>query len=108
MADPTTIAEIMNRMWDKYLSDIQERVAVLEDAASAVSQGTLTPELREQASSAAHKLAGVLGTFGLDQGTLLAREAESLYAGDGREALVDGRAAEIAAQLRAAVASRNR
>ena len=42
-------------------------------------EGSLTAEQREQASSAAHKLAGVLGTFGLDEGTNLAREAEILY-----------------------------
>ena len=108
MADPATIAEIMNRMWAKHLPEIEDRVAVLENAAAAASEGALTAELREQAGSAAHKLAGVLGTFGLDQGTNLAREAESLYTREGSAALLDGRPAAIAEQLRAVVASRNR
>ena len=46
------------------------------------------------ANSAAHKLAGVLGTFGLTKGTVLAREAEIIYSG---EPETD---AEAAAQLR--------
>lgn len=108
MADPTAVAEAMNRMWVKFLPDIEERVAVLEIAAAAVSRGNLTDELREQASSAAHRLAGVLGTFGLDEGTLLAREAESLYAREASVAAVDGRPAALAAQLRVVLASRNR
>jgi HPt (histidine-containing phosphotransfer) domain-containing protein len=107
MADATAIAEAMNRMWAKFLPDIEARVVVLENAASAICQGCLTPELREEASSAAHKLAGVLGTFGLDQGTVLAREAELLYARDAAAAGLDGRPAVLASQLRAVLASRS-
>lgn len=107
MADQAAIADAMDRMWAKFLPDIEQRVAVLESAALAVVQGALTAELREEASSAAHKLAGVLGTFGLDQGTVLAREAESLYARDAAGAGLDGRPAALAAQLRTVLASRN-
>jgi HPt (histidine-containing phosphotransfer) domain-containing protein len=107
MADPTAIAEAMNRMWAKFLPDIEGRVAVLEKAAAALSQGRLTTELRQEASSAAHKLAGVLGTFGLDKGTALAREAESLYAQDCAGTALNGRPAILAAQLRAVLADRN-
>ena len=106
MADPAAIAAIMNRMWAKFLPDIEERVAVLVNAAESASRGALTAELREQASSAAHKLAGILGTFGLDEGTVLAREAESLYMRESTAMMLDGRPADLAAQLRAMVASR--
>lgn len=108
MADPTAIAELLNRMWVKFLPDIEERVAVLESAANAVSRGNLTDELREKAWSAAHKLAGTLGTFGLDEGTVLAREAELLYERGNGAAMLDGRPAALAAQLRVVLASRNR
>ena len=54
---------------------------------------------------AAHKLAGVLGTFGLTKGTILAREAEMLYSGDADPASAP-QLAEIAAQLQALIASR--
>jgi HPt (histidine-containing phosphotransfer) domain-containing protein len=108
MADPATIAEIMNQMWAKFLPDIAERVEVLEKAAEAISRGALTDELRKEASSAAHKLAGTLGTFGLDEGSVLAREAESFYEGKSSTGMLEGRPGLIAAQLRAMLAARSR
>lgn len=107
MADPAAIAAMMDLMWAKFLPDIEERVAVLEKAATAVSVGKLTSELREQANSAAHKLAGILGTFGLDEGTTLAREAEALYGCEASGQAMDGRPAAIATQIRAMVAGRH-
>ncbi len=53
---------------------------------------------------AAHKLAGVLGTFDLTRGTILAREAEMLYSGEADTNPEDAaRLTVIAAQLRAIV-----
>ena len=106
-ADNASLSEAMNRLWDRFLPQLEERVATLEAAAAALSAGTLTAELREQASHAAHNLAGVLGTFGLDEGTRLAREAEVIYscapeAGHPTES----RLAAIGAHLRAMVATR--
>jgi HPt (histidine-containing phosphotransfer) domain-containing protein len=68
----------LGRLWIKFLPEIENRLAIVEDAADALSAGELTGELREQAHQAAHKLAGVLGTFGLTRGTELARQAEEL------------------------------
>ena len=67
--DPAPLAEIMNRLWVRHLPEIEQRVAVLESAASAHAEGRLTAELCEHAHAASHKLAGVLGTFGLAEGT---------------------------------------
>jgi HPt (histidine-containing phosphotransfer) domain-containing protein len=106
MGNPTTITEALNQMWVKFLPDIEQRVAVLENAATAISEGSLTPEQREEAAAAAHKLAGVLGTFGLDEGTSLAREAESLYSHDLSGPSLDERAAALAAGLRTVLARR--
>jgi HPt (histidine-containing phosphotransfer) domain-containing protein len=61
---------------------MQERVAVIEAANRVLRSGELSDEQRAAAASAAHKLAGVLGTFGLTAGTNLAREAEEVYAGE--------------------------
>lgn len=108
MADSAAIAEAMNRMWTKFLPEIEERVAVLENAAAAISRGALTAELRQEALSAAHKLAGVLGTFGLGEGTVLAREAEAIYEREPAASMSNGRAAVLATQLRAVLASRTR
>ncbi len=106
-AQQATIAEAMNRLWAQYLPQIEERVATLESAADASAEGALTAAQCEQAVAAAHKLAGVLGTFGLPEGTELAREVETLYAG-GPAALSDAgdRAKQVAARLRAMLATR--
>ena len=61
---------------------MDERVAYsAKRRPKALANGTLTAPQQEQAGADAHKLAGVLGTFGLKEGTELAREAERLYEG---------------------------
>ena len=69
----------LDRMWAKFLPELEKRVAFLERANAALAAGTLNVDLRAKANAAAHKLAGVLGTFGLPRGTDLAREAEGLF-----------------------------
>ncbi len=102
-----TLTEALNKLWQQYLPQIQDRVLTLESAASALTQGELSDADLDAANSAAHKLAGVLGTFGLDQGTVLAREAEDFYSGrspitdDAKERLV-----WIASQIRMMIISR--
>lgn len=103
-APEPTIADALNRLWIKFLPQMEARVATLETAAAALAAGTLTAELQEQASAEAHKLAGVLGTFGLLEGTKFAREAEDAYKGP-LENSTD-RLIEIAARLRALIAGR--
>ncbi|MGA7109224.1 MAG: Hpt domain-containing protein [Terracidiphilus sp.] len=106
-SDPSALAEAMNRLWAQFLPQIEERVATLEMAAAAAAEGSLTSDLREQAHAAAHKLAGTLGTFGLHDGTELAREAEALYAVDfPASASASARLVQLAAQLRATLATR--
>lgn len=105
-AQSSALAEAMNRLWAQFLPQIEERVTTLEQAAKAIAEGTLAPAQREEAVAAAHKLAGTLGTFGLDDGTELAREAEILYTGDASAIGANNRPAAIAAQLRATLAKR--
>ena len=97
----------MNRLWLHYLPRIEERVSTLQAAAAALADGTLTAAQCEQASSAAHNLAGVLGTFGLAEGTILAREAEAFYCiGPPIDSSVNSRLTEVAMQLRVLIADR--
>ena len=106
-AGQNSLAEVMDRLWAQFLPQLEERVATLESAAAALAQGTLVPTQREQASAVAHKLAGVLGTFGLDEGTSLARETELAYSGDHHaDCAAAPRLSEIASQLRAMLAGR--
>jgi len=101
------IADAMNQLWVRFLPQMQARVSTLEAAAAALTSGALTDELREQAGSEAHKLAGVLGTFGLHEGTELAREAENAYKDEPHPTpnMAD-RLTRIAARLRALIAAR--
>lgn len=101
------LAEAMNRLWVKYLPQMEERVGTLRKAAQNAANGNLTAIELQQAGSDAHKLAGVLGTFGLQQGTELAREAEDVYAGPLNDsAAISARLTEIAERLRTIIASR--
>jgi hypothetical protein len=77
--EKAAIAKTLDVMWAKFLPDIRERVNVLDMAAEAAAAGTLTEELRAAGQSAAHKLAGTLGTFGLGPGSELAREMEERF-----------------------------
>ena len=103
----SSLTEAMNRLWTKFLPQMLERVTTLQKAARCAANGTLGVVEQQTASSDAHKLAGVLGTFGLQEGTALAREAENLYAAplDGSVA-TSARLTEIAEQLRAIIDGR--
>jgi HPt (histidine-containing phosphotransfer) domain-containing protein len=79
---PPGLAAALDRIWQRHLPEIEERLAVIESAAAATAAGTLTAEQRHAAQAAAHKLAGVLGSFGLGEGTAPARETELHYAAE--------------------------
>lgn len=73
---PPAMLEALGRLWTKFLPEIENRMAILESGARSLESGSLSADEREAAHQAAHKLAGVLGTFGLHHGTELARQAE--------------------------------
>ena len=110
MGEPlaSQMTEAMNRLWVKFLPQIEERVQTLECAAARLAAAnSLSPDEQSNASAEAHKLAGVLGTFGLKEGTELAREAEGLYSdGLNSNPAKAARLGVIAERLRVIVASR--
>jgi HPt (histidine-containing phosphotransfer) domain-containing protein len=103
----TALSAALDRMWIQFLPQMQERVAILESAAQAFAAGQLSLDQHQAAQAAAHKLAGVLGTFGLTRGTVLARELEIMYSrqNDPDPELAE-RLASTAAELRTIVATR--
>jgi HPt (histidine-containing phosphotransfer) domain-containing protein len=107
-AAASQLSEAMNRLWEKFLPQMHERVVILQNAAARLASGTaLSTEEQNRASADAHKLAGVLGTFGLKEGTDLAREAEGLYGGVlEANAATTARLIAIAEQLKAMITSR--
>jgi HPt (histidine-containing phosphotransfer) domain-containing protein len=94
-------------MWGEFLPQMYDRVAALESAAGPLAAGNLSESEREEATAAAHKLAGILGSFGLPEGTNLAREAENLCSSksDASPAAA-ARITEIVALLRDEIGSR--
>lgn len=102
-----SMVEAMDRLWAKFLPELEERVGLIEAANRALAEKSLSNDQRGGANSAAHKLAGVLGTFGLTKGTVLAREAELLYSGDEEpDPALAPRLAHITQQLKAIVENR--
>ena len=101
------LSEAIDRLWVRHLPEIKERIAVIQAAAGSLAAGTLDRSRRAAAHAAAHKLAGVLGTFGLTRGTVLARELEINFSSkDGPDPASATRLAAIATDLRAMVESR--
>jgi len=102
---PPELNAALDRLWKQFLPQIEGRVDVLQTAGEALTAGRLSNDQREAAHVAAHKLAGVLGTFGLTKGTVLAREAEMLcsVAADPASA---PQLTDITAQLREIVSGR--
>jgi HPt (histidine-containing phosphotransfer) domain-containing protein len=71
------IDEMLLTIWRKNYPLMMERVRVLQKACDALSSGRLDEETRDDACAAAHKLAGVLGTFGLAEGSGIASQLEA-------------------------------
>jgi diguanylate cyclase (GGDEF)-like protein len=84
ITEPTqqqTLASV-NQIWHRFKARISEQVGVLEQAIAAVWHQQLDEVLRQQARQEAHTLAGSLGTFGLPEGSHLARQIEQLFQGE--------------------------
>jgi len=94
-------------MWVRFFPETALRIQILEAAARAAQTGGLSSEERERAHAAAHKLAGVLGTFGLTRGTELARELELTFSQQAAHDAMQAEAlAKMAAELHTIVNSR--
>jgi DNA-binding response OmpR family regulator/HPt (histidine-containing phosphotransfer) domain-containing protein len=81
LVDPSqqqTLASV-NQVWHRFKQRVSDQVGVLEQAVIALWQKELNQELRQQAKQEAHTLAGSLGTFGLPEGSRLARQIEHLF-----------------------------
>jgi diguanylate cyclase (GGDEF)-like protein len=66
-------------VWQRVKEKLSSRVATIEQATTAILNNKLGDELRQQSIVEAHKLAGSLGMFDLDEGSRLAREIEQIF-----------------------------
>jgi len=111
-ATPGNVPELdqaLDKLWERFLPEMRNRVSALEEAAAAYAGHALTKALHREAHAAAHKLAGTLGSFGLARGTELARELEELYGQDKAPDAAQGeRLIAIAAELKSTIELRKR
>lgn len=66
----------MAALWSKYRARMHERLDQVDAFLTSAHASSPDGELRRGAQREAHKLAGALGMFGLDQGTERARALE--------------------------------
>ncbi len=100
-ADPSAVArtqELLKQLWVRHKPTIVERLEAFEHACAMAS--ALDPKAREEARSIAHKLAGSLGTFGLQEGTEKAREAEAIFNGEAISQVDQQTLSELARRIR--------
>lgn len=74
--------ELLQSLWVKNYPLLLERLKLISAAKDKLDAGYLDDQCRKDGGEAAHKLAGILGTFGLPQGSVLASKIEVLLAGD--------------------------
>src|SRR5919107_1617724 len=70
--------ELLRQVWLRNRSTTMERLAVVGSALEALGAGDLDAGRREAALAEAHKLRGILGTYGFAEGSELATEAEDM------------------------------
>jgi HPt (histidine-containing phosphotransfer) domain-containing protein len=97
----TEMARLIQALWERNQTQVEDRLHLLDSAAAANRQGDLGEELRNEAREIAHKLAGSLGMFGFPIGSEIARRLELLFeSGDPDPDLL----ADLTVQLRGSLA----
>lgn len=71
-----TLDEKLKSVWRDNQDVLAQRIAVLRKVCPSAEAGTLTLAERNEARTAAHKLAGSLGMFGLLDASVYASEIE--------------------------------
>jgi HPt (histidine-containing phosphotransfer) domain-containing protein len=68
--------DLLATLWSRSQQNISDRLDVLRTAHRTLRTNPADNNARRAGADAAHKLAGILGTFGLPEGTNLARRIE--------------------------------
>ncbi len=80
---------LLAKLWQKFRPGAFERLALVDAAAAGLLRGDLALADRREAERAAHKLAGSVGTYGLLEGSQIARRIERLLEGEAPVAQTD-------------------
>ena len=76
------VDDLLQSLWVKHYPTLVERVTLIRNAKDKLDGNSLDNQARKAGEEAAHKLAGILGTFGLPRGSVLASKIEALLAAD--------------------------
>ena len=74
------IQQSLAQVCDRYFKSARAHVDNIEAAANALSEGHLTTQLADCAHRSAHKLAGSLGSYGIPEGSHIAKAIETWLA----------------------------
>jgi HPt (histidine-containing phosphotransfer) domain-containing protein len=84
LAEDSAVQAALATVWQRSLPQMRERLELLQRAADELATSrSIGPELRVEAISVAHKLAGSLGMFGFADATECARAIELTLDHDG-------------------------
>jgi HPt (histidine-containing phosphotransfer) domain-containing protein len=75
-SDGKEMEALLQTLWKQNYGILQERLRLIRNAYDELAAGSLDSQTRSEGEAAAHKLAGILGTFGLPQGSALASKIE--------------------------------
>ena len=75
---PGAVNAVMVDLWEQFKDSFWLQLDLLERAIRALQEGHLLPDLRQEAKQTVHKLVGSLGVYGFPQGSVLARQIETL------------------------------
>jgi HPt (histidine-containing phosphotransfer) domain-containing protein len=92
--------DMLRQIWLRNRVTTMERLAVVGSALADLSAGVLDADRRQAALAEAHKLRGILGTYGFAEGSVLAGEAEDALGADGPGGLAEDLAARLGAYAR--------
>lgn len=72
------VQEIIAAMAEKLVAGLPEKVALLRQVLSALVEGKLDADLRNEGYMEAHRLTGAMGTLGFPLGSTIARQIEGM------------------------------
>jgi len=79
MSDPAAlISARLAELWRASRPTVLERATILHAALDSLSRHPANADARAQGREAAHKLSGILGVFGLPEGSRIASEIEGI------------------------------
>ena len=93
MSTADELQKKLNDVWQKVLPLMLTRLEAIEGAQRELQAGKLTDDLRLDAALQAHKLAGSLGVFGMQEASELAAEIEQILSRD--ESLNEASSAQL-------------